>query len=92
MRLDAREVGETCPNSYFRWELEPGQHTIVSDTSPPAVLQLNTVPGGIYFVWQDLNPGFLRSQSRLQQVDTTTARQVFSSAHPVPGSASGATW
>jgi hypothetical protein len=80
VRLDARDMGRTTSNTYLRWELEPGRHTIVSETTPPAVLQLDTVPGGIYFIWQDVNPGFLRPQSRLQPVDRTTAQLVLTSA------------
>ena len=84
VHLDAREVAVTTPNTYLRWELEPGQHTIVSATTPPAVLQLNAVPGAMYFVWQDVNTGFLRPASRLQQVDKTTAGLVLTSSCPVP--------
>jgi hypothetical protein len=78
--LDGRDMGATSPNSYFRWEVAPGVHTIVSDTQPPAVLELDTQAGGLYFVWQDINVGFLRAESRLERVNAYTAKQTMDSA------------
>ena len=48
-------MGTTSPNTFYRWEVPPGQHVIVSYTQPPAVLRLKTEPGGVYYVWQDIN-------------------------------------
>jgi hypothetical protein len=78
--LNGREMGVTAPNTYFRWEVAAGEHLIVSATTPPAVLKLKTDPGGVYFVWQDINPGLLRPHSSLRQVDATTARSVTANA------------
>jgi hypothetical protein len=78
--LDGRDMGATSPNSYFRWEVPPGPHVIVSDTQPPAVLELGTQPGGLYYVWQDIDFGLLRADSRLEQVNLYTAKQVMESA------------
>jgi len=83
--LDGRDMGETAPNSYFRWEVAPGPHVIVSDTNPPAVLQFDTQPGGLYYVWQDINVGFLRAESRLQEVNAHTAKQTMDSAVQLSG-------
>jgi hypothetical protein len=78
--LNGREMGSTAPDTYFRWQVAPGEHLIVSATTPPAVLKLKTAPGGVYFVWQDINPGLLRTRSDLRQVDSTTARLVMGDA------------
>jgi hypothetical protein len=78
--LDGRNMGSTEPMTYMRWEVEPGRHVVVSDTSPPAALQVNTEPGGVYYVWQDLNPGHQRAPSILALVDQTTARAVVATA------------
>ena len=78
--LDGREMGATEPMSYFRWEVEPGMHVVLSATTPPAVLEIKTEPGGLYYVWQDLNPGHQRASSVLHQVDQTTARATMTSA------------
>lgn len=84
--LDGRDMGTTSPNTYFRWEVSPGRHVIVSDTDAPAVLELDTQPGGLYYVWQDINVGFLRSESRLEQVNAYTAKQTMESAVLLTGS------
>ena len=81
--LDGEDVGSTWPGTYHRWEVEPGEHTIVSYTGPPATLALQAEPGGIYYVWQDINVGRLREQSGLYQVDKTTARLVLDQAYLV---------
>ncbi len=78
--LDGQIVGTPRPNTFYRWEVPPGQHVIVSFTQPPAVLRLKTEPGGIYYVWQDINVGRLREPSRLQVVDPVTARLTMDQA------------
>jgi hypothetical protein len=80
VRLDGRPMGSTAPLTYFRWEVEPGRHVLISDTTPPAVLEIATEPGGIYYVWQDINAGLQRAPSRLVQVDHTTARATIETA------------
>src|SRR5262245_26430299 len=71
VRLDGQLLGATNHNTFYRWEVPPGFHTITSYTTPPAVLTLKTEPGGIYYVWQDINVGVLREPSRLVVVDAT---------------------
>jgi hypothetical protein len=78
--LDDHILGKTWPNTFYRWEVPPGQHVIVSFTTPPAVLTLNTEGGGVYYVWQDINFGRLREPSRLEIVDAVTARLTLNQA------------
>jgi len=70
----------TNSNTYMRWEVEPGEHTLVSFTYPPAALLLKTEPGGMYYVWQDINQGFERAPSMLRVVDQTTTRSTLATA------------
>jgi hypothetical protein len=78
--VDGKTVGETQPNTYMRLEIDPGKHVIVSYTDPPAILELNTLPGGMYYVWQDITPERIREHSALRLVDNTTARATLGSA------------
>lgn len=78
--LDGKDMGATSPSSYLRWEVPPGRHVIVSGTVPPAVIELKTEAGGMYYVWQDINVGFLRAFSRLEQVDQVTAKFTLDAA------------
>jgi len=81
LSLDGKEAGATWPGTYLRWVVDPGEHTIISYTQPPATLALKTERSGIYYVWQDINVGRLRPSSGLYQVDETTARLVLDQAH-----------
>jgi hypothetical protein len=82
--VDGKEVGETVPNTYLRLETEPGMKLIVSYTNPPATLELNTLAGGLYYVWQDITPERLREHSALRVVDRDTARLVLTNATIIP--------
>ena len=48
--LDGRDMGMTNSNTYMRWEVEPGEHTLVSFTYPPTTLLLKTEPNGMYYI------------------------------------------
>jgi hypothetical protein len=80
LTLDGKDIGETVPNTYLRVETEPGTKLIVSYTNPPATLELKTLPGGLYYVWQDITAERLREHSALRVVDRNTARQVLTTA------------
>jgi hypothetical protein len=81
LTVDGKDMGESWPGTYFRWELPPGEHTIISYTYPPAALTIDTAPGGIYHVWQDINPGHQREHSQLRIVDVTTTQQNLGSLY-----------
>ncbi len=81
LTVDGKDMGESWPGTYFRWELPPGKHTIISYTQPPAALTIDTAPGGVYHVWQDINVGRHREHSQLRIVDVTTTQQTLGSAY-----------
>jgi hypothetical protein len=80
LAVDGKDVGETVPNTYLRIESDPGTKVIVSHTDPPATLELKTLPGALYYVWQDVTAERLREYSALRVVDRNTARQVLTTA------------
>jgi PBP1b-binding outer membrane lipoprotein LpoB len=80
LTVDGKDVGETVPNTYLRVETEPGTKVIVSRTDPPATLELKTLSGGLYYVWQDVTAERLREYSALRVVDRNTARQVLTTS------------
>jgi hypothetical protein len=82
--VDGKDVGETVANTYLRIETEPGMKRIMSYTDPPAMLELKTQPGGVYYVWQDITAERLREHSALRVVDRDTARMVLTTATIVP--------
>jgi len=82
--VDGKDVGETEPNTYLRVETEPGMKRVMSYTNPPAMLELKTQPGGLYYVWQDITAERLREHSALRAVDRDTARMVLTTATIIP--------
>ena len=73
LTLDQKDMGATAANTYFRWEVAPGQHILVSETENKAPLVLDTQAGRVYYVWQEISMGILQPRSTLQTVDQETA-------------------
>ena len=72
--LDGRTMGQTGPQTYFMWDVSPGQHTITSHTENVVSLSVNTISGRAYYVWQEVKVGMWSAQSQLQEVDETTGQ------------------
>ena len=71
--LDGKEMGVTGGQTYFRWEVSPGEHMIISRTHTWSGLMVNAEPGHMYYVWQDIGIGFFVPTSELKFVDRVTA-------------------
>jgi len=65
--VDGKLAGETGPNSYFKFNLPAGEHTIRSQ-GDQSVLKLVTQLGKLYFVWQEVKMGFFSANSELKLV------------------------
>jgi hypothetical protein len=72
--LNRRAVGETGPQTYYLFEVEPGQHEIGSLAENQSFLMLTTVANKAYYVWQEVKMGMWKARSLLQQVDEATGR------------------
>lgn len=73
--LDGKVAGQTGPQTYFLWEVDPGTHEITSYSEANSTLKLTTEPGKAYYVWQEVKMGVWMARSLLQQVDETTGRK-----------------
>ena len=65
--VDGKVAGSTGPHSFFKFNLPAGSHTITSQ-GDESKLTLNTEPGKLYFVWQEVKMGMLSGSSKLQLV------------------------
>ncbi len=72
--LDGKTMGRTGPQTYFMWDVSPGEHTIISRAADVDSLTLNTVRGRAHYVWQEVEPGLWSVRSQLQEVDETTGQ------------------
>ena len=70
--LDGKPMGQTGPETYFRWVVAPGKHTIRGSAENDSEVTLDTRAGGVYFVWQEVKLGFLMARNLLQVVDPQT--------------------
>ena len=71
--LDGKDMGVTGGQTYFRWEVNPGEHMIISKTHDWSGLIVNAEAGHMYYVWQDIGIGFFVPTSNLRFVDRITA-------------------
>jgi hypothetical protein len=72
--LDRRTIGQTGAQTYFMFEVEPGEHEIGSLAENTSFLKLTTVADKAYYVWQEVKMGMWKARSLLQQVDDATGR------------------
>jgi len=72
--LDGKPVGQTVAKSYMKFELKPGQHTLISKAENDDVLNVNTEAGKNYFVWQEVKMGMLYARSLLHLSDEETGK------------------
>ena len=70
--LDGRRAGSTVAHSYMAWEVPAGHHVLVSHAENDTALDLDTLPGQRYFVWQQVHLGIIMARSQLVPVPEVT--------------------
>lgn len=73
--IDGRPAGKTLAETYFVWEVEPGEHKITSYAEDVHAVTLHTQAGESYYVWQEVKVGLWSARSQLQEVDAEVGRQ-----------------
>ena len=66
--VNGKLAGTTGPNSFFKFDLPEGTHTITSQDDE-SVLKISTKKNEIYYVWQEVKMGAFSGGSKLQIVD-----------------------
>ncbi|HSS63122.1 MAG TPA: DUF2846 domain-containing protein, partial [Gammaproteobacteria bacterium] len=72
--LDGKTMGQTGPKTYYMWDVSPGEHTVTSYSENVATLNLTTMPGRAYYVWQEVKMGLWSARSELEEVDEATGQ------------------
>jgi hypothetical protein len=67
--LDGKLMGDTASKTYLYAEVDPGKHQLISKTENDSVLDLDTVAGQVYYVWQEVKMGVFAARSFLQKVE-----------------------
>ena len=73
--LDRVEVGATAADTYLMLRVHPGRHTLVSDPEKDTPLQIVTIAGHNYFVWQEVKTGVRRARSELHLMDEAEGKE-----------------
>jgi ABC-type hemin transport system ATPase subunit len=73
--LNGKVAGQTGPQTYFLFQVDPGTHEVSSIAENSSVLRLTTEAGKAYFVWQEVKMGLWMARSQLQQVSDDVGRK-----------------
>ncbi len=72
--IDGRTAGQTGPQTFYVWEVDPGKHQITSFAENVSNVWLWTEAGKDYYVWQEIKMGMFSARSVLKEVDGETGR------------------
>ena len=75
VEVDGRPIGQTGPQTYFYQEVAPGKHTITSKAENTDTIEVETVAGRLYFIWQEVKMGFLFARTKLSLVSEEEGRK-----------------
>jgi hypothetical protein len=68
------EMGYTRPRQYIYFHVTPGKHKVFSKAENWADVEVDVRPGGIVFVKQSVELGFLMARNSLEVVDDTEGK------------------
>lgn len=72
--IDGKPLGQTAAKTYAYVEVDPGAHKILSKAENEELLELNTLAGRLYYVWQEVKMGLMYARNKLTLVDEKTGQ------------------
>ncbi|HEX8884652.1 MAG TPA: DUF2846 domain-containing protein [Noviherbaspirillum sp.] len=54
LEVDGKPIGQSAAKTYFYKEVPPGKHTVTSTAENKDSLEIETVAGKLYYVWQEV--------------------------------------
>ena len=75
VEVDGKMLGESAAQTYFYTEVAPGKHTVTSKAENTDTLEINTVAGKLYYIWQEVKMGFLYARTQLHLVNETEGQK-----------------
>lgn len=73
--VDGKPLGQTAAKTYYYTEVAPGKHTVTSKSENTDSLELDTVAGKLYYVWQEVKMGVLYARTKLHLVGEDEGRK-----------------
>ena len=65
VEIDGKPIGQTAAKTYFYKEVAPGKHTVTSESENTDSIEVDTVAGKLYYIWQEVKMGFLYARTKL---------------------------
>jgi hypothetical protein len=75
-------IGNTGPRGYLCWEREPGTVKVTSVSAGQAETELTVAAGGVYYLLQRVNPGFVYGKSSLTILPEEAGAALLKSCKP----------
>ena len=75
VEVDGKPVGQTAAKTYFYKEVAPGKHTVTSKSENTDTLEVETVAGKLYYIWQEVKMGLLYARTKLSLVSEEEGRK-----------------
>ena len=66
LEVGGKPIGQSAAKTYFYKEVSPGRHTVTSTAENKDSLEIDTVAGKLYYVWQEVKMGLLSARTKLQ--------------------------
>jgi len=73
--VDSKPLGQTASKTYFYTEVEPGKHSITSKSENTDTLEIETAPGKLYYVWQEVKMGVIYARTKLHLVEESEGQK-----------------
>ena len=75
VEVDGKPIGQTAAKTYFYKEVAPGKHTVTSKSENTDTLEVETVAGKLYYIWQEVKMGLLYARTKLSLVSEEEGRK-----------------
>lgn len=68
VEVDGTPIGQTAAKTYLYKEVTPGKHTVTSKSENTHSIEIETVSGKLYYIWQEVKIGILYARTKLHLV------------------------
>ncbi len=75
IEVDGKPLGQTAAKTYFYKEVPPGRHTVTSKAENTDSIEIDTVGGKLYYIWQEVKMGLLYARTKLSLVGEDEGRK-----------------
>lgn len=74
VEVDGKPLGQTAAKTYLYKEVPAGKHRITSKSENDDSVEIDTVAGKLYYIWQEVKMGLLYARTKLNVVDEATGQ------------------